>query len=134
MRYSTTCHCGAVIIEMHRPIRKLTQCNCSICRRYGALWAYQQRKAICVSDEQKALRSYRWSKGDLEFFHCSICGCVTHYHHTDRRDDGSDMSAVNMRNIKDPSRIAHLPVRLLDGAGTWKVLKEQVEPSLLISP
>ncbi len=86
-----------------------------------------------VSDEQIALRGYRWGNGTLEFFHCSICGCITHYDHTNRRDDGSDMSAVNMRNINDPSSIAHLPVRLLDGAGTWKVLKEQAEPNLLMS-
>lgn len=119
---------------MRRPIRKLTRCNCSICRRYGALWAYQQRKAIRVSDEKNALRGYRWGKGALEFFHCSFCGCVTHYHHTDRREDGSDMSAVNMRNANDPSRIANLPVRLLDGAGSWKVLDEKTEPNLLTSP
>lgn len=134
MPYLTSCHCGAVSIEMHRPIRKLTQCNCSICRRYGALWAYQQRKAIRVSDEKNALKSYRWGDEALEFFHCSICGCITHYDHTNRRDDGSDMSAINMRNINDPSRIAHLPVRLLDGAGTWKVLAEKAQPNLLMSP
>jgi hypothetical protein len=44
------------------------------------------------------------------------------------------MSAVNMRNIDDPSRIAHLPVRLLDGAGTWRVLEERAQPCLLMSP
>ncbi|MDJ0629184.1 MAG: hypothetical protein QNJ44_13080 [Rhodobacter sp.] len=44
------------------------------------------------------------------------------------------MSAVNMRNIDDPARIAHLPIRLLDGASTWKVLGEGVEPHLLVSP
>lgn len=134
MPYSTTCHCGSVRIEMQRQIRKLTRCNCSICRRFGALWAYQQRQAILVTDEQHTLKSYRWGQGRLEFFHCSCCGCVTHYDHTERRTDGSDMSAVNMRNIDDPARIARLPVRLLDGAGSWKVLNEGIEPHLLMSP
>ena len=134
MPYSTSCHCGSVTIIMQRPIRKLTRCNCSICRRYGALWAYQQRKAIRVADENGTLKSYTWGKGLLEFFHCSNCGCVTHYHHSDRRDDGSDMSAVNMRNIDDPARIAQLPIRLLDGSGTWRVLQESAEPHLLMSP
>jgi hypothetical protein len=134
MPYITTCHCGAVTIEMQRQIRKLTQCNCSICRRYGALWAYQQRKAIRVIDERDALRAYTWGKGKLEFFHCSNCGCVTHYDHSDRRADGSDMSAVNMRNSIDPARISTLPIRLIDGAGNWKVLGENVAPHLLMSP
>lgn len=85
-------------------------------------------------DERNALTGYAWGKGELEFFHCSNCGCVTHYNHSDRRADGSDMRAVNMRNIIDPARISSLPIRLLDGAGNWKVLEENVEPYLLTSP
>lgn len=132
--YVTTCHCGSVTIEMHRPVKKMTRCNCSICRRYGALWAYQQRKAIRVSDKENTLKSNIWGNGALAFFHCSNCGCLTHYEHTDKCPDGSDMNAVNMRNIVDPARISNLPIRLLDGAGTWKVLDERTEPHLLVSP
>jgi hypothetical protein len=44
------------------------------------------------------------------------------------------MSAVNMRNSIDPARISGLPIRLLDGAGTWKVLEEKFAPHLLMSP
>lgn len=134
MPYTTSCHCGAVSIEMLRPIRKLTRCNCSICRRYGALWAYQQRKAISIRSANGALRPYRWARKALEFFHCSRCGCITHYDHAERRADGSDMSAVNMRNIDNPGLISSLPIRLLDGAQTWKVLGETIEPHLLMSP
>ena len=134
MPYTTQCHCGAVTIRMDRTTRKLTRCNCSICRRYGALWAYQQRKAIHVDDPGGVLRAYRWGPETLEFFHCGACGCVTHYHHAEKRADGTDMSAVNMRNSADPARIAQLPIRLLDGAGGWKVLQEGPEPCLLMSP
>lgn len=134
MSYITSCHCGAVTVEMQRPIRKLTACNCSICRRYGALWAYQQRKAIHVISEKGALVKYAWGKGDLYFYHCDICGCITHYGHANLRPDGSDMSAVNMRNIIEPSRIAHLPVRVLDGAGSWKNIDEIACANLLMSP
>lgn len=134
MPYKVTCHFGAVTIEMARAIRKLTQCNCSLCRRYGALWAYQQRKAITVHATKNASQVYVWGKNELEFFHCARCGCVTHYHHSKKREDGSDMSAVNMRNIEDPAKISHLPIRLLDGACTWKKLNESIQPSLLSSP
>ena len=80
------------------------------------------------------LRAYSWGNKELTFFFCTQCGCITHYDHTDRRPDGSDMSAVNMRNIDDPARIAYLPIRLFDGAKTWKVLGKTVEPHLLMSP
>ena len=87
-----------------------------------------------MSAAQGVLRSDTWGDGMLEFFHCSKCGCITHYHHTERRADGSDMSAVNMRNIDDPARISLLPIRQLDGAGSWRVLGEAIEPHLLMSP
>jgi hypothetical protein len=32
-----TCHCGAVAIEVPHPPDTLTNCDCSICRRYGTL-------------------------------------------------------------------------------------------------
>ena len=37
---TATCHCGAVRVDVPRKPRRLTSCNCSICRRYGTLWAY----------------------------------------------------------------------------------------------
>ena len=36
---TATCHCGAVKIEVPRTARTLTARNCSLCVRYGALWA-----------------------------------------------------------------------------------------------
>jgi len=44
------------------------------------------------------------------------------------------MGAVNLRNIDDPAIVAGLPIRLLDGASSWKVLDEAPQPHLLRSP
>lgn len=35
-----TGHRGVICVEVPRKPRQLTNCNCSICRRYGTLWAY----------------------------------------------------------------------------------------------
>jgi hypothetical protein len=35
-----SCHCGTVRLEIDAPLTEVTECNCSICRRYGVLWAY----------------------------------------------------------------------------------------------
>lgn len=121
---TVSCHCGAVTLEMQRKPRKLTQCNCSICRRYGAVWAYFQRKSLCVRSGKGALDSYTWRNKRFEFFRCSTCGCVTHYQRVRRKEDGSDVSAINIRNIDDPTIIADVPVRLLDGAGNWRTIRE----------
>jgi hypothetical protein len=37
---TASCHCGAVMVQVPRKPRSLTNCNCSMCRRYGVLWAY----------------------------------------------------------------------------------------------
>lgn len=132
--YTASCHCGAVTAEMLRRPRKLTQCNCSLCRRYGALWAYFQRKSIRIKAKPKALEVYTWGDKRFEFFRCSTCGCVTHYERTRKRPDASDMGAINLRNIDNPVIIANVPIRLLDGALTWKVLNENFQPHLLRSP
>lgn len=138
MIYTASCHCGLVVLEMQRRPKLLTQCNCSLCRRYGALWAYFQRKSIKIAAPGNVLKShsksYSWGRQRFEFFHCEECGCVTHYERTKRRADGSDMAAVNMRNIDDPGLIADLPIRLLDGASSWKELGRARQPLLLRSP
>lgn len=134
MAIITACHCGAITLVLMRPVRKLTQCNCSICRRYGALWAYQQRKAVKVTAAEGALKAYSWGERSLIFQHCATCGCVTHYERVERKPDGSDMAGINMRNVVDAAKIAMLPIRLLDGDGSWEVLDQAPQPHLLISP
>lgn len=132
--YRASCHCGAVTLKMDRKPRKLTQCNCSLCRRYEALWAYFQRTSLRVLAEGNAVDMYSWRNNRFESYRCAACGCVTHYERTNKRRDGSDMGAVNLRNVDDPSIIANLPIRLLDGATSWKVLDEAPQPYLLRSP
>lgn len=134
MVYTASCHCGAIRLEMQRTPRRLTQCNCSICRRYGAIWAYFQRKSYRVIAPEGTLRSYTWLNERFDFHHCGSCGCVTHYERREQRADGSDMGAVNIRNIDDPTAIALLPIRLLGGASSWKTLGEAQQPWLLRSP
>ena len=36
-----SCHCGAVRWEFKGMPEGATACNCTVCRRYGVLWAYE---------------------------------------------------------------------------------------------
>ena len=132
--FTASCHCGAIRLEIPRTPRKLTQCNCSICRRYGGIWAYYRRKSVRVICDKDALSVYKWRNGTLEFYHCKVCGCVTHHERSTKRSDGTDTRAVNMRNIDEPGRVSLLPIKMLDGASTWAVLDEYVQPDLFLSP
>ncbi len=98
---------------MARRPRRLTDCNCSICRRYGALWAYYSHKTARVLSSRSALAVYTWRNGTLEFYRCRRCGCVTHHERSRKRADGT--VAVNARLLK-PEDLASLPIRKFDGA------------------
>ena len=113
------CHCGAVKIEVARKPREVTDCNCSICRRYGVLWAYYPAAQVKVRAGRAARSSYLWGPRTTRFVRCRRCGCVTHWEEAGkvaRRRIG-----VNARNFPAPL-LQTLRVRHLDGADTWKYL------------
>jgi hypothetical protein len=116
---AASCHCGAVRIEVADRPRELTSCNCSLCRRLGALWAY------CPPDRVRftagAGKTVPYVQGDrtLEMHHCPTCGCLTHWESTDKTAAGR--MAVNAR-LMAPADIEGVPVRRFDGASTWTYL------------
>ena len=64
---TASCHCGAIRLEVSRTPRTLTDCNCSICRRYGALWAYYKATSVRVLRAPNATSVYSWGGKTLEF-------------------------------------------------------------------
>jgi hypothetical protein len=114
-----TCHCAAVKVEVPRRPRRLTECNCSICRRYGTLWAYYKFADVKVAAKRGAKAEYAWGDKNLRFVRCAHCGCVTHWEPIKPRR-GARMG-VNARNF-EPSQFGKVRIRLLDGADTWKFL------------
>jgi len=113
----SSCHCGAVkLVVAHAP-SELTDCNCTICRRYGTLWAYYSPKEVEITG---ATDPYAHGDKSIEFHRCRVCGCVTHWAPVDRK---RDRMGVNCR-MMEPEIIAHARVRKLDGFDTWKFLNE----------
>ncbi len=113
-----SCHCGAVHLEINSPPQEVTDCNCSVCRRYGALWAYSSPKDVRVSGG--ATDIYQCGDREIEFHRCSHCGCVTHWAPVDK---AGDHMGVNAR-LMAPDVLARARVRHLDGADSWKYLDE----------
>lgn len=114
---SATCHCGAVKVEIPRRPQSLTNCNCSICRRYGALWAYYKDAEVRMTAAPDATDEYVWGDHKLAFVRCRTCGCVMRWRVLDRQP--GSRTGINARNL-DPDQLGAVRIRLLDGAKTWK--------------
>ena len=115
-----TCHCGAVRIEIETAPTELTSCNCSICRRTGALMAYYSPRQVRFTPSPPPTDTYVWGDKSIVFHRCKTCGCYTHWQAV---DPAYDRMGVNMR-LADPELIAKARIRPFDGADTWKFLDE----------
>jgi hypothetical protein len=113
---TATCHCGAVRVRVARTPRTLTRCNCSICRRYGALWAYASPSAVRIEAPRGGLARYAWRQKVRTYFRCKRCGCITHYKY--RKKGAGNPVAVNANNF-EPAVIEGARIRRLDGAKSW---------------
>ena len=115
------CHCGNVILITEYLPSTITSCNCSICHRLGALWAYYTPDEVTVNFNKLPSSPYIWGDKDLEFHHCTICGCATHYITTEKCNE--KRLAINARMMK-PELIQCVEIRCFDGADSWLYLDE----------
>ncbi|HEU4694543.1 MAG TPA: hypothetical protein VFS23_39520 [Vicinamibacterales bacterium] len=113
---TASCHCGAIRIHVGRAPRTVTSCNCSICRRYGALWAYCSPASVRIEAPRGGLARYAWRHKVRTYFRCKRCGCVTHYKY--RKQGRGYPVAVNATNF-EPAVLKAARVRMLDGASSW---------------
>lgn len=110
-----TCHCNSVEWRMLVMPESATACNCTVCRRYGVLWAYDyENMAIIVSGKTRA---YVRGKA-IEFHFCQNCGCVAFWRAQQLDEQGRRRIAVNLR-LTEPAPIAHLPIDHFDGLDTF---------------
>ena len=52
-----TCHCGDAGWALEEFPQSATACNCTVCRRYGVLWAYGYMTTLFVRSEKLFLTS-----------------------------------------------------------------------------
>jgi hypothetical protein len=114
-----TCHCGAVRWTFDGLPESATACNCTVCRRYGVLWAYDfENERIRLSGETKA---YVWGDRSIGFHFCLNCGCVAYWRALKTREGGRRRVAVNIR-LADPEAVANVIIDHFEGLHSFKDL------------
>lgn len=96
-----TCHCGNITIEVPHLPAEINECQCSVCRRWGAEWAYYNPKQVTIYVDKEPTRQYIWGDRELEFHFCATCGCVSHWKAI--AEDRDEMG-VNSR-LMDPGEL-----------------------------
>ena len=93
---TATCHCKAIKLTFPTPTEKLNECHCTICRRYGALWAYYNPKDVQI--EGPKTDTYQFGEKNNDFHRCPSCGCMTHK--TDAKDENATEMGVNCNMLE----------------------------------
>ena len=79
--HRASCHCGAVVLELDLPagIVDPRRCDCSICRRKGAIAATVPLAGLRIVRGEDALTLYQFNTRTARHYFCSICGIYTHH-------------------------------------------------------
>lgn len=80
-KHRGTCHCGAVVFEVDLPdgIVSPRRCNCSLCRRKGAIAAVVPLSGLRIVEGEDKLSLYRFHTRTARHYFCSVCGIFTHH-------------------------------------------------------
>ena len=117
VEWEGTCLCGSARWRFCGELKSATACNCTLCRRYGALWAYGYEGAECTL-EGPTTSFTRVGKDDpaLEILFCPSCACVLCWRgvRENLKENGRQRMAVNLR-LADPDTVASLAIDHFDG-------------------
>lgn len=80
-KHRASCHCGAVVLELSLPngIENPRRCDCSICRRKGAIVGSVPLAGIKILKGGDALKLYEFNTKTAKHYFCSNCGIYTHH-------------------------------------------------------
>lgn len=114
-----TCHCGNLTWRFDGMPGGATACNCTLCRRYGALWIYDwEGERITHSGETSI---YMRGDREIEFHFCPTCGNLGWWRGHRPDAAGRRRIAVNVR-LSEPETVARIPIDHFDGLDSFTTL------------
>ena len=109
-----TCHCGSVRLELTLPngLEQVRRCNCSMCRRRGAIVASVPLSGLKVVSGNNTLSLYQFNTHTARHYFCSVCGIYTHH----QRRSNPHQFGFNVACLEgvNPFELGEVPV--VDGA------------------
>ena len=107
-QHRATCHCGTVELLLDLPdgIVDPRRCDCSMCRRRGAIAASVPARA-CRWYAGSITQKYQFNTHVAEHYFCGVCGIYTHH-----RRSNPDQYGYNVACLEgiDPFALGVIPV------------------------
>ena len=102
------CHCGAIEAEIKTSenLEKILRCNCSLCKRKGAVMSMVKNEDFRITKGTDKLKIYQFHTRVAKHYFCSNCGIYTH--HNPRSNPAmtgfnlgclDDVDTFNLKNI-----------------------------------
>lgn len=107
-----SCHCGAIAYTVEVDPENAVTCNCSICSRLGAVWAFGPKARFKLTNGEGSQGDYQFNKHMLHHRFCPTCGIESYAE--GKGPDGSEMVGINLRCV-DGVDVAKLSPRQIDG-------------------
>ena len=105
-----TCHCNAVEAEINISgnLDKILRCNCSVCKRKGAVMSMVKNEDFKIVKGEDKLKLYQFHTKVAKHYFCSNCGIHTH----NRPRSNPKIYGVNIACVEGvkPFEIENIPV------------------------
>lgn len=111
-----SCLCGHVQLTMAKRPELINECNCLLCSKSGARWAYYHPSEVGIGGATKGYRRDDKDDPAAEIQFCPNCGSTTHFILTPSAISkfGNVQIGVNMR-LADEKDLAGIELRYPDG-------------------
>ena len=108
-----TCHCRAVEAEINisGDLEKVVKCNCSICKRKGAVMSMVKNEDFKITKGEDKLKLYQFHSKIAKHYFCSVCGIYTH--HNPRSNPA--MTGFNVGCVDEIDTFKMSDIAVLDG-------------------
>lgn len=112
MLHRGSCHCGRIAFTVDGDIDNAIDCNCSLCRRRGALLWFAPRANFTLLTPEDAQSTYRFNTQRIAHHFCPTCGCAPYS--AANAPDGTPTVAINLRCVEGID-LAQLAITAVDG-------------------
>ena len=92
------CHCGAVAYAVEVDPAAAISCNCSICSKLGAVWAFAPKSKFKLTKGEGKAGDYLFNKHVLHHRFCPTCGIESYAE--GKGKDGSEQVGINLRCVE----------------------------------